>query len=830
MSKFELENQSNTKENREKRFKRYNFCIFIVSLIFQGFCAFNGGFSRNWDEVGNYWEPVHYALYGHGFMTWEWNSRWAFRSAVPVRILQFFGIIFQNFGLNRSQVFYGLRLLVGIVGSFVTYRFSLSIFKKFSPFVGVLTHILCVFNFHHAYIMNRINMDAWGSLLLIMVHTSWFNDSIFGVLFYGFAAIVLRFNTLPIVGIIGLFILFSLPKRFNETKTYNWMNWVIKLGICAVLFLLFWVVIFIVADSQWYKRPTMAFWNSFIFNIVENQNSLFGTGDSSYYPNLLKQDNNIIVYFLTFASFFISGSRLQYFTPSVICYLYLNNMAQKQERFIWYIYPLLCMMTADVIAFILGNDEHNLVESVEITKDVDISNSDLSDLDNENAEIIDDEVFDEEVEVVEKKKSDKICLSKELHAILFAKFPQIKMKIDKPSRISYVTELRDFLMKSPLIRYVFIGLTIFVTIFYCWFGVASQIIQYDVYKPYVDYDREYVDTEDGFSTITDNKENLTCLIAGMPWISWHLPLACKNFHIVQIMDEFFPGYNTESFHMFEKPENSVNLQVTITDRLFIQSQNHWDLYSELLRIVKSSEKFEEKIQNDEDFKKEMEDIDLIFITANVPAKYYLAHDLEKIACLPYRDPKLPIYGYYFETLLKPLLYEEHIINSNKCAKPKMKPVIDLPVYDFYFGLDFLNRVKLTYKFGYDKLWDSHVSNVLSIWAKPLENEIVEEPLQCFINDTIFNKFLFNDSMSYRDWKIENQQNIMYELENWEKLSNLTYVAERMPCTRPDNKNLKNLQILFRQSEINTIKKFTDENNIDSELYSLLEKDLQGTMV
>lgn len=32
------------------------------------------------DEVFNYWEPLHYLLYGHGLQTWEYSARFCLRS------------------------------------------------------------------------------------------------------------------------------------------------------------------------------------------------------------------------------------------------------------------------------------------------------------------------------------------------------------------------------------------------------------------------------------------------------------------------------------------------------------------------------------------------------------------------------------------------------------------------------------------------------------------------------------------------------------------------------------------------------------------------------
>lgn len=38
------------------------------------------------DEVFNYWEPLHYVLYGHGLQTWEYSAQFALRSWLYVLV------------------------------------------------------------------------------------------------------------------------------------------------------------------------------------------------------------------------------------------------------------------------------------------------------------------------------------------------------------------------------------------------------------------------------------------------------------------------------------------------------------------------------------------------------------------------------------------------------------------------------------------------------------------------------------------------------------------------------------------------------------------------
>lgn len=52
----------------ELRFVLLSF--FFVRLLS---ALFSPSFLSDCDEVMNYWEPLHYLLYGNGFQTWEYR-------------------------------------------------------------------------------------------------------------------------------------------------------------------------------------------------------------------------------------------------------------------------------------------------------------------------------------------------------------------------------------------------------------------------------------------------------------------------------------------------------------------------------------------------------------------------------------------------------------------------------------------------------------------------------------------------------------------------------------------------------------------------------------
>ena len=49
-------------------------------LLSARFCAAIWSHITDCDETFNYWEPLHYLLYGKGLQTWEYSSEFALRS------------------------------------------------------------------------------------------------------------------------------------------------------------------------------------------------------------------------------------------------------------------------------------------------------------------------------------------------------------------------------------------------------------------------------------------------------------------------------------------------------------------------------------------------------------------------------------------------------------------------------------------------------------------------------------------------------------------------------------------------------------------------------
>lgn len=89
--------------------------VAFKAILSARFCAAIWSHISDCDETFNYWEPLHYLVYGHGLQTWEYDPKFALRSytyllfhGVPA---WFYNVLFHP---NPMLIFYFVRCLLGL--------------------------------------------------------------------------------------------------------------------------------------------------------------------------------------------------------------------------------------------------------------------------------------------------------------------------------------------------------------------------------------------------------------------------------------------------------------------------------------------------------------------------------------------------------------------------------------------------------------------------------------------------------------------------------------------------------------------------------------------
>lgn len=85
-------------------------------LLSARFCAAVWSHIADCDETFNYWEPLHYLIYGHGLQTWEYSSQFALRSYTYLLIHGVPAWVYNSiFHPSPMLIFYFVRCLLGFV-------------------------------------------------------------------------------------------------------------------------------------------------------------------------------------------------------------------------------------------------------------------------------------------------------------------------------------------------------------------------------------------------------------------------------------------------------------------------------------------------------------------------------------------------------------------------------------------------------------------------------------------------------------------------------------------------------------------------------------------
>ncbi|XP_051788231.1 alpha-1,2-mannosyltransferase ALG9 isoform X2 [Erpetoichthys calabaricus] len=279
-------------------------------LVSARFCAALLSNISDCDETFNYWEPTHYLLYGKGFQTWEYSPAYAIRSyaylwlhALPA---WFHAKVLQT---NKVLVFYFLRCLLAFVCCICELYFYKAVCKKFGLHVGRLMLAFLVlstgmFCSVAAYLPSSFCMYA-----TVVAMTGWFTEKTsIAVLGVAAGAII----GWPFSAVLGLPIAFDLLLMKKQWKTF--ICWTL---VALVLFLGPVVAI----DSYYYGKLVNAPLNIVLYNVFTAH------GPDLYVQNLGRP------YWLTLS-------------PMYIWMLIFFTQPHKEERFLFPIYPLICLCGA----------------------------------------------------------------------------------------------------------------------------------------------------------------------------------------------------------------------------------------------------------------------------------------------------------------------------------------------------------------------------------------------------------------------------------------------------------------------------------------------------
>ncbi|XP_078431885.1 alg9-like mannosyltransferase family [Wolffia australiana] len=297
------------------------------------------------DEVFNYWEPLHYLLYKSGFQTWEYSSKFALRSYLYIFFHTLIAGPVSWFASDEKVwVFYSVRLFLGLISVATDTTLVVALSRKYGNRLACYTlAMLCLtsgcFFASTSFLPSSFSMYTVAlssALFLLGKHAMAVAVAAVGVILgWPFSVLVV----LPLT-------VYSLTKgNFKLVFLSGALTSTLTLGL-SVLF-----------DRYYYGRWTSSVFNLLTYNVLGGGEShLYGTeGPAFYFKNGFNNFNLGFVLALLFLVI-MPIARKKYNSDLLIVvapvYIWLGFMSlqpHKEERFLYPIYPLICIAAAAVI-------------------------------------------------------------------------------------------------------------------------------------------------------------------------------------------------------------------------------------------------------------------------------------------------------------------------------------------------------------------------------------------------------------------------------------------------------------------------------------------------
>ncbi|XP_075477030.1 alpha-1,2-mannosyltransferase ALG9 [Primulina tabacum] len=324
--------------------KGFRWFLPLVSLGMLRYMSATSNILHDCDEVFNYWEPLHFLLYKSGFQTWEYSSQFALRS--------YLYIVFHNligwpaslwFGEEKVRVFYAIRIFLGLLSVIADAALVVALSRKYGKRLASYTlAMLCLasgcFFASTSFLPSSFSMYAMSlssALFLFEKPTAAVAIAAGGVIL-GWPFSILAF--LPVT-------IYSLYRRLN----YAFASGVVTSVTLLALSLL--------ADHFYYKKWTSSVLNLLIYNVIGGGEShLYGTeGTTFYLRNGFNNFNLCFILALLFIAILPIAKKkyapelLVIISPIYIWLAFMSLQPHKEERFLYPIYPLICVAASAVI-------------------------------------------------------------------------------------------------------------------------------------------------------------------------------------------------------------------------------------------------------------------------------------------------------------------------------------------------------------------------------------------------------------------------------------------------------------------------------------------------
>jgi len=310
------------------------------------------------DEVYNYWEPLHFLLYGYGMQTWEYAHEYALRTYAYLTPMK---LVAQILG---SLSFDTLSPVAAMLSDFPVHSHKVAVFLCLRAFLGALTALT---ELHFVYSL-RLRQHVGGDLalltaLLLLTQTglshaaaAYLPSSTWMAVYMLASGLFLQkkrkaFIVVAVIATLttgwpfgavmlvpmGVAILLEDRKRFIETLAFTAFTTLLVQGATM------WI------DLQNYGKWVSPTLNIFLYNAGAGGDELYGVEPLSYYMKNLVLNLNLMAPLGMLGCTLVLLSRSfpakvsVIVSPAILWFAITFPRPHKEERFMFPVYPLLCL-------------------------------------------------------------------------------------------------------------------------------------------------------------------------------------------------------------------------------------------------------------------------------------------------------------------------------------------------------------------------------------------------------------------------------------------------------------------------------------------------------
>jgi len=377
---------------------RFGSALYIVYIAFRVSIA-NLSPITDCDEVYNYWEPLHFILYGTGLQTWEYAPQYALRTYAylipmagvakslqcvlnyipPSLVDQLSSLLLVQSttpsttellpGDNKPLLFALLRSFLALISCYSELSFINAI-HDIGPTIAhwtAISSISAAGNFHssQAYLPSSTVMILWRLSVANQMngyHTLAILWGLVAVLAVGWPFCAVLFIST------GCWALWKAGLcDFIKERKWSTLVPVIQVLVRTALHAIIIQVIVMGIDYYYYNQLVSPIWNIFAYNAKSGGDELYGIEPLSYYiKNLLLNFNLVAMLGVLSLPLLLlktltknknnttSSMEILVLIPIYIWMAIVLPRPHKEERFLFPMYPALCFGAAVTTREVLG--------------------------------------------------------------------------------------------------------------------------------------------------------------------------------------------------------------------------------------------------------------------------------------------------------------------------------------------------------------------------------------------------------------------------------------------------------------------------------------------